>query len=142
MQPIIGNNQALFINDAYNAAPTSMAAALTFLKETTLRNEKWVVLGDMLELGDEERAYHEQLLKPLVEIGLTGIALFGPRMKWLYDKLQDQVGEATLLWSENNYTPIQELLLQKTNEKSVVLLKGSRGMAIENVMGPLLDEEK
>lgn len=142
MQPIIGNNQALFINDAYNAAPTSMAAALTFLQETSLRDEKWVVLGDMLELGEEEQAYHEQLAKALIQMSLTGIALFGSRMKWLYDKLQDQVGETTLLWSENDYVPIEELLLQKTSEKSVVLLKGSRGMAIENVMRPLLDEAK
>ena len=61
MQPVSADNDALFINDAYNAAPTSMRAALSFMKETSLRPEKWVVLGDMLELGDEEKAYHESL---------------------------------------------------------------------------------
>ena len=88
MQPVIADNNALFINDAYNAAPTSMRAALSFIKETTLRPEKWVVLGDMLELGDEEKAYHESLAAQLVDMKLKGILLYGPRMKWLFDRLQ------------------------------------------------------
>ena len=52
MQVIPAKNGSLFINDAYNAAPTSMSAAITFIRETTIRPEKWLVLGDMLELGD------------------------------------------------------------------------------------------
>ena len=60
MQPVIVDNGALFINDAYNAAPTSMRAALSFMEDTGLRKEKWIVLADMLELGDEEQVYHEK----------------------------------------------------------------------------------
>ena len=59
MQPVLSDNGALFINDAYNAAPTSMRAALTFIEETDVRSKKWVVLGDMLELGEDEQDYHE-----------------------------------------------------------------------------------
>ena len=69
MQPVIVDNGALFINDAYNAAPTSMRAALAFMEDTGLRKEKWVVLGDMLELGDEEQVYHENLADETVDDG-------------------------------------------------------------------------
>lgn len=134
MQPVVGTNGALFINDAYNAAPTSVNAALQFMKETTLRQDKWVVLGDMLELGDEERAYHEQLSEPLLAMGAQGILLYGPRMKWLYDQLQTAETDATLIWSEDDYAPLQEVLTKQTGPSSVVLLKGSRGMALENVL--------
>lgn len=133
MQPVIGKNDALFINDAYNAAPTSMKAALAFMKETALREEKWVVLGDMLELGEEEQDYHEALSEDLLQMNLAGIVLYGPRMKWLYDRLEKQVvGE--LLWSETSYEPIVKLLQEQTSRDSVVLLKGSRGMALENIL--------
>lgn len=134
MQPVIAGNDVLFINDAYNAAPTSMRAALTFMHETHLRKEKWVVLGDMLELGENERAYHEELANQLVTMDLTGILLYGPRMKWLYDKLMQQSSKTRLLWSEKDFGPIQDELQKNTDMHSVVLLKGSRGMALERLI--------
>lgn len=142
MQPIVGKNGALFINDAYNAAPTSMHAALSFLKETGLRKEKWVVLGDMLELGEDEKAYHEALSKDLLQMDLAGILLYGPRMKWLYDVLEKEIVNEYLFWAENDKSQIEQLLDQHTGAKSVVLLKGSRGMALEQVLEVFLDEER
>lgn len=140
MQPVVADNDALFINDAYNAAPTSMRAALSFLKETTLRPEKWVVLGDMLELGDEEKAYHESLSTQLVDMNLKGILLYGPRMKWLFDQLQHESLQTKLLWSEDDYAPLVNELRENTTVDSVILLKGSRGMALENILSPFIQE--
>lgn len=140
MQPIVAGNGTLFINDAYNAAPTSMKAALSFMKETGLREKKWVVLGDMLELGGDEQAYHESLSEILYEMDLAGIALYGPRMKWLYDKLNSNV-KGQLIWSENDYEPIKETLEKHTGPDAVVLLKGSRGMALENILASFVGIE-
>jgi UDP-N-acetylmuramoyl-tripeptide--D-alanyl-D-alanine ligase len=137
MQPIIVGNGALFINDAYNAAPTSMRAALAFMEDTGLRKEKWVVLADMLELGNEERVYHENLADEITAMKLEGVLLYGPRMKWLYDKLQKADIETRLLWSEKDYTPIVDTLQELTGKNSIVLLKGSRGMALEHILEEL-----
>ena len=134
MQMIQADNGAMFINDAYNAAPSSMNAALNFIRETTMKDKKWVVLGDMLELGDDEQSYHEALSKYISE-NLTGVCLYGPRMKWLYDKLKPVYG-GKLLWSESDYTPIIDFLKRYTNKDSVILVKGSRGMALENIIEP------
>lgn len=134
MQPIIGKNNALYINDAYNAAPTSMRAALSFIKETKLREEKWVVLGDMLELGDDEKNYHELLAEQLTEMELKGIILYGQRMEWLYDKIKTKIKVPNLFWIKAGYQPIKKMLHQNTGEKSVVLVKGSRGLALEHVI--------
>ncbi|MDQ0429566.1 UDP-N-acetylmuramoyl-tripeptide--D-alanyl-D-alanine ligase [Planomicrobium stackebrandtii] len=139
MQMVQAQNGAMFINDAYNAAPSSMNAALNFIRETTMKEKKWVVLGDMLELGDDEQTYHEALSK-YISGSLTGVCLYGPRMKWLYDKLQpDYSGK--LLWSENDYGPIIDLLKKYTNKDSVILVKGSRGMALENIIEPFTKPE-
>ncbi|MBB4826878.1 UDP-N-acetylmuramoyl-tripeptide--D-alanyl-D-alanine ligase [Sporosarcina luteola] len=139
MQPVLHSSGALFINDAYNAAPTSMRAAIGFLRETHLRDEKWLVLGDMLELGDNERHYHELLADDLATLDVKGIYLYGPRMKWLYDVLQKQGKEnRQLIWSEMDYETITDALRKVMNEHSIVLLKGSRGMALERVVESLL----
>ena len=134
MQVIPAKNGSLFINDAYNAAPTSMTAAITFIHETTIRPEKWLVLGDMLELGDDEQRYHEELAEYITTQDFAGVCLYGPRMKWLYDKLQSLFADTQVVWSENDYEPIRNTLKSSTSSNSIILVKGSRGMALENVI--------
>jgi UDP-N-acetylmuramoyl-tripeptide--D-alanyl-D-alanine ligase len=134
MQVIPAKNGSLFINDAYNAAPTSMKAAITFIRETTIRPEKWLVLGDMLELGDDEQRYHEELAEYITPQDFAGVCLYGPRMKWLYDKLQSLFADTQVVWSENDYEPIRNTLRSSTSSHSIILVKGSRGMALENVI--------
>ncbi|GKV68272.1 UDP-N-acetylmuramoyl-tripeptide--D-alanyl-D-alanine ligase [Sporosarcina sp. NCCP-2716] len=141
MQPIQAENGALFINDAYNSAPTSLRAALTFIGQTALKKDKWVVLGDMLELGANEKDYHESVADQLGTLNLKGIALYGPRMHWLYEELQQNGTDAQLIWSEDDYAPIIRLLADSVDSDSVVLLKGSRGMALEHVLAGVLGTE-
>ncbi|WP_060205866.1 UDP-N-acetylmuramoyl-tripeptide--D-alanyl-D-alanine ligase [Sporosarcina koreensis] len=138
MQPVVADNGALFINDAYNAAPTSMQAALSFLGETKLRSEKWAVLGDMLELGENERHYHESIARQLGTISVKGILLFGPRMKWLYEELQKTGNETEVIWSEDDYDTLIASLLSSIDGNSIILLKGSRGMELERIMDGVL----
>lgn len=134
MQVIPAANGSLFINDAYNAAPTSMKAAITFARETHIRPEKWLVLGDMLELGENERHFHEELAEQISPRHFAGVCLYGPRMKWLYEKLQGQWNDTHLVWTERDYEPIKNTLKTNTTSQSIVLVKGSRGMALENVI--------
>lgn len=134
MQIIQAEKGATFINDAYNAAPSSMNAALNFIRETTMKDDKWVVLGDMLELGENEQEYHEALAKNIAG-DIAGVCLYGPRMKWLYDKLRLSF-KGELLWSEDDYAPIIELLKEKITPDSIILVKGSRGMALEHIIEP------
>ena len=56
-------------------------------------------------------------------------------MKWLYDKLADSY-EGKLLWSEDDYGPIIDLLKKNVGKETAVLVKGSRGMALEKVIEP------
>ncbi len=134
MQIVQANNGATFINDAYNAAPSSMGAALNFIRETTMKDDKWLVLGDMLELGDNEQQYHEDLAK-LIGDNISGVCLYGPRMKWLRDKLAESFS-GEVIWSENDYAPLVEFLKERTSAESIILVKGSRGMALEKVIEP------
>ena len=133
MQQVKGSNGALFINDAYNAAPTSVKAAIQFVASTTIRPEKWLVLGDMLELGPNEKHFHEDLSKDIHVGEIAYVCLFGPRMAYLNEVLKERFDEDHLLYVEDDYSPIIEKL-QQANEESIVLLKGSRGMKLETIL--------
>lgn len=137
MQMIHAKGGATFINDAYNAAPSSMKAALNFIRETTMKEDKWVVLGDMLELGEQERDYHEEIAQS-INSEINGVCLYGPRMEWLYTKLQETF-EGKLIWSRDDYRPIIDFLEKSISAKSVILVKGSRGMALENIIEPFIE---
>ncbi|WP_341201603.1 UDP-N-acetylmuramoyl-tripeptide--D-alanyl-D-alanine ligase [Planomicrobium okeanokoites] len=139
MQMVPAKDGATFINDAYNAAPSSMKAALNFIRETTMKDDKWVVLGDMLELGDQEQEYHEAIAKS-INSEINGVCLYGPRMEWLYTKLQDTF-EGKLIWNKDDYQPIIDFLDKSISAKSVILVKGSRGMALENIIEPFIEPD-
>ncbi|MEI4770716.1 UDP-N-acetylmuramoyl-tripeptide--D-alanyl-D-alanine ligase [Psychrobacillus sp. FJAT-51614] len=136
MQVIEASNGAIFINDAYNAAPTSMKAAISFLEKSSIKPVKWLVLGDMLELGENERQYHEQISESISNDVFTGVCLFGPRMKWLYDQLVKKFNEDSIIWVEDDYKKLILFLDKRINEQSIVLVKGSRGMKLERVIEP------
>lgn len=136
MQVVEGSNGAIFINDAYNAAPTSMRAAISFLEKSSIKSEKWLVLGDMLELGDNEQQYHEDMSKSISNKVFDGVCLYGPRMEWLYNKLIEQFTADQLIWSNDDTEKLVSFLANKINSSSIVLVKGSRGMKLERVIEP------
>lgn len=134
MQLVNGAQDILFINDAYNAAPTSMKAALQFLQTTEIRSDKWAVLGDMLELGELEQQFHEEIAEQIDGKNIHQVCLFGPRMKWLYDKLKNNLPADRLIWTAEDYEIIIQHLRKNAGADSIILLKGSRGMALENIL--------
>ena len=55
------------INDAWNASPSSMKAAIETLQKLNAYEKKIIVIGDMLELGKEAKTYHREIGKMLNE---------------------------------------------------------------------------
>lgn len=133
MQLVSVEDGPLFINDAYNAAPTSMRAAIQFVKSTTMRSKKWLVLGDMLELGPDEKDFHEQMAEE-IDQSVERVCLYGPRMKWLYERLQPVFDGSHLVYTETDYEPIIDAISRDANEETLILLKGSRGMKLETIV--------
>ena len=87
------------INDAYNANPGSMAAALQSMADLPVPSRHRVlVLGDMLELGPDTQRYHLELATPLRMAAPRHVLLCGPLMRALYLELR---GELSVQWFEN-----------------------------------------
>ena len=121
---IIEKNAKTYINDAYNAAPKSMESSLLTLNEIFKDKKKYLVLGDMLELGENEIKYHEDLAKVLDKINYEKVYLYGPLMKHLKAKNCVYVADKKQIKDE----------LDKLSN-IIVFLKGSRGMKLEEIIG-------
>ncbi|TDT69854.1 UDP-N-acetylmuramoyl-tripeptide--D-alanyl-D-alanine ligase [Hypnocyclicus thermotrophus] len=119
----------IYINDAYNASPISMKASLETFNNLYNDRYKIVVLGDMLELGINSKKYHEDLSYILERIDIKEIYLYGKEMQYLYKKIKNRLNVRYF----TNKKDIQNLLGNK-EEKLAVLLKGSRGMKLEEIL--------
>jgi UDP-N-acetylmuramoyl-tripeptide--D-alanyl-D-alanine ligase len=123
--------------DTYNANPISMGVALEFLRKKSTKypagveGKTWAVLGDMLELGTQEKELHSALAEQILSLNIDQILLYGPRMAALADSLKKSGHSATQHFTDQN--EIIHLLKQKTQSGDSVLLKGSRGMRMENI---------
>ncbi|EFE87531.1 UDP-N-acetylmuramoyl-tripeptide--D-alanyl-D-alanine ligase [Fusobacterium periodonticum ATCC 33693] len=125
--------QDIYINDAYNASPTSMMAAIDTLNEIYNDKYKIAILGDMLELGEEEVKYHVEVLNYLLDKKIKLIYLYGERMKKAYDIFMKNKFEEHRFCHYSTKEEIVESLKSIKMEK-VILLKASRGTALEDII--------
>ena len=125
----------LLVDDAYNANPTSMAAAFSTLSVRKPGNggRRIAALGDMLELGPDERAYHAGLAEPLEKAGVDLVFAAGPRMAALFEALPPtrQGG-----YAENADALIPQML-ENVRDGDVILVKGSNGSRMSRVVAAL-----
>lgn len=122
------SNGILVFNDSYNANPTSVYAALQTLESNFPDRSKILVLGDMLELGEDEERYHRVLAEQINLINPERVYLYGSRMRWLLEELQCQAAHFT------DKSKLAQDLWEKSNSQNVILLKGSRGMRMEEIL--------
>jgi UDP-N-acetylmuramoyl-tripeptide--D-alanyl-D-alanine ligase len=117
------------LNDAYNANPASMRAALSAV--ASLRGRRRVAaLGDMLELGQDEASLHRALIEEALALRLDTLALCGPRMGGAARDL----GVADDVLVARDPVSLARLLAPHLGPGDVLLLKGSRGMAMERLL--------
>ncbi|WP_338450783.1 UDP-N-acetylmuramoyl-tripeptide--D-alanyl-D-alanine ligase [Niallia oryzisoli] len=137
MELVEGKNGEKIINDAYNASPTSMKAAIDLVSNLPDYDRKILVLGDMLELGEKEKEFHVEMGKYIDPEKIDYVFTFG--------KLGAEIaaGAKTIFSAERvfSYTEKPSLIeeLEKyTNDETLVLVKASRGMKLEEVVNALL----
>ena len=126
----IEKDSIIYINDAYNASPISMNYSLETFDKLYNEREKIVVLGDMLELGENEIEYHKQVLEKALSIRVDKIYIYGERMK----KAQSFLENSNKIEHFQDKKRISEKIKKSPLERKAVLLKGSRGMKMEEII--------
>ncbi len=121
--------QTAIINDAYNASPTSMNAAIETVATLDGFTNKVVVLGDMYELGQQERLLHASVGKKIA-LPVSHAILVGGKGRYIADGIVDPTVQVQFADTVEDAARLLQPLLGK---QTVVLLKASRGLALEQI---------
>ena len=121
-------NNFLLIDDTYNANPESMRSSVELLGRISAYGQKIAILGDMFELGDNEIKLHKKLCSVIKQSKIDSVFTIGNRMKNLNEELKKSDINIKHFNSRNG---LKTFLNKKDFSKSVILIKGSRGMRME-----------
>ena len=121
----------ILIQDAYNANPTSMAAALDNLGHVEAFR-KAALLGDMRELGEESLAEHHKILSQVLSMGLDFVCLVGEEFK----KALTGIQRDDVFWFATS-EELAEWLKANPISGFTILVKGSRGIQMEKALPEL-----
>lgn len=141
--PVTGRNHTIeannmtVIDDCYNANPVSMKASLDVLamskKEESKDGRRVAILGDMLELGNNEGLFHREIGDYLVRKNLELAVLVGPRMKEAYDEAKSFVKCMYFDTTQDVMDHLREIV----REGDTVLVKASNGMKFAQIVEEL-----
>lgn len=136
MEPIRLANGALLINDAYNANPDSTKSAIQSLLEIGGEGRTLFVFGDMLELGSEEEAIHARIGKFAAKSGVSAFYSYGA----LAGRSAVEAGLSGGCHAKagKNKEKLADEIAKQLRPGDVVLVKGSRGMLMEEVADRLV----
>jgi UDP-N-acetylmuramoyl-tripeptide--D-alanyl-D-alanine ligase len=120
----------LLINDAYNANPVSMRAALSYLSERAEGRRRVAILGDMAELGRTGPDYHREVGEAAAELAIDELLAVGGLARGYLD------GGVPGRWVANVHDALRELD-EVVRPGDAVLVKASRAMGLEAVAAAL-----
>lgn len=137
MQIIKLANAAIVLNDTYNANPASMASAIETLCTLKGGNRAIAVLGDMLELGDYSLEAHQEVGKQVARLPIAYLFVVGDFAHTTAQSAIDAGMDAEHVM-EGNHKKTVNTLKERLSPHDWVLVKGSRGMAMEKIVEELV----
>ena len=128
---IINTDRITIINDCYNAAPASVAAALSVLGK--YEDKKVAILGDIKALGDFSNKAHYDLGAEVVKNNVDILITIGTYARQIAQGAYENGMDSANIISADTVEEICPMLLDVIEDKSVVLVKASRAMKLERV---------
>ncbi len=140
-QSIINHNGIKIINDAYNASPQSMQAAINVLEEISSGSRSIAVLGDMFEMGDMSKDLHYSVGEFIKNKKINYIITVGQDSGMISQAVADSGnGEIKLRHFESNKEALK-YILGIVMPGDYILIKGSRGMKMEEIADGIMKSE-
>lgn len=122
------------ISDCYNSNLESVRFAVEFLDSVEWKGRKAILLGSIFELGKSSAEIHLKAACCAIESSADSVFLFGDELRESYENSGN--GRKHLFWS-NKPEEMAEILAGYLCEGDLILLKGSRGMALERFLEPI-----
>lgn len=128
---MLKDKKGLLIDDCYNASPESMKAALLAFERLDFTGKKIAVIGDMLELGVNAPFWHRQVGRFLRKVPSVNHVIFvGENVKWSQKTMPAYVSSEVV----PDWQAALTILNQYLNDQAVVLIKGSNGVGLKNLV--------
>lgn len=134
MQPSTTRGGVVILNDAYNANPHSMRAALRTLREIAVAGRRFAVLGEMRELGAVSESSHREVGRQAADSDLDCLVVVGEGARAIAAGARTAKTPPPQVESFEGPAEAREFLRRRVRAGDVVLLKASRGAALERVM--------
>ncbi len=136
MEMVEGAKGEKIINDAYNASPTSMKAAIELIESLSGFQNKYLILGDMLELGNQEEDYHVNIGENIQPDKINAVFTYGSLGHFIAEGARRSFPEERVFSYDDKSTLIADLK-QRTSLNDLILVKASRGMKLEEIVQAL-----
>jgi UDP-N-acetylmuramoyl-tripeptide--D-alanyl-D-alanine ligase len=136
---IIRNKDLIIINDSYNANPLSTEKALMTLAQMKTSGRRFAVLGDMRELGEQSEQFHRKIGEKAAELNIDFLFGFGEMSKHTVEGAKRRGLKEAIHFEDKKQ--LIEHLKNNIRQADIVLVKGSRGMAMEEVTAALSEKQ-
>ena len=130
------------INDTYNANPQSMREALKTLKEINTQGKRFFIIGDMLELGPLSEPAHHELGQEIARSNVDYLVTVGSLASLAAKSAKANVCKQLQIENFNTHDEAASYLLLKVKKGDCLLVKGSRGSKMENVIQEFIKPKK
>ncbi|WP_057870658.1 UDP-N-acetylmuramoyl-tripeptide--D-alanyl-D-alanine ligase [Liquorilactobacillus ghanensis] len=135
---LVGKKQERILSDVYNSNPTAAHLVLKAFSQAPTSGRRFVVLGDMLELGAAAAKLHAGLAADIDPAQIDEVFLCGSQMASLAQALRDKFDSTRLhLYASNQKAKLIADLTAVIEPADLVLLKGSHGIHLEEVLAAL-----
>ncbi|MER2063863.1 MAG: cyanophycin synthetase, partial [Alkalibacterium sp.] len=137
-----GVNGSVLLNDAYNASPSSVRAVLNYFKGIEVPGRKIVVLGDILELGEQAEMMHRELHTAIDPDSIDELVLYGNFMKALYEEMTGKMDSQKVHHFAGDKSALVSYLNASLKPEDTVLFKSSFSTGMLEVVSKLSQDKK
>ena len=135
-----GRDGIWLIDDTYNANPQSVRVAVSFLAGVPGTGRRIAVLGDMLELGERGPALHREIGSVVSSANIHTLVTLGPAAQCIAHGAHQAGMDCRHIYHTQSQQEVLDLLKEILQPRDVILLKGSRGMAMERLAEALAED--
>ena len=141
MEKFEGMKDSIIIDDTYNSSPEALKKAVQALNNISFGKRKIAVLGDMLELGKDSEKLHREIGKIISKTNIDYLVTFGEKARYISDEALKNNFSKNKVFSFFKKNYIIKLLKEIIKENDVVLVKGSRGMGMEEIVEKIIRKD-
>ncbi len=128
----------LLIDDSYNSNPASLIASLKNFSKLKVLGKKFLVLGDMLELGSSSKEIHERLREKIEKFEFNILYTVGKKMLEMSKALKT----IKCKYHDDNLELIAKDILESLEDGDAILLKGSNSLNLKAIINKIVDDSE